>query len=186
MNVAMLLRNWWQSAIAAAYYMIGNTRAGLLGVRVSSGAKISPFADVKGVYSLGAVVVGRDVVIGEGSYVSSGHLMSGRIGRWCSIGYDVLIGPSEHDPDAVTMSPVKLRTLGLPGNSEKKKAPPVIEDEVWIGARAVVLKGVNIGRGAVVAAGAVVTRDIPAMEIWGGVPARRIRSRQIGESLPTS
>jgi len=52
--------------------------------------------------------------------------------------------------------------------------PLVIEDDVWIGARATVLKGVRIGRGAVVGAAAVVTRDVPPFTIVAGVPARRI------------
>lgn len=52
----------------------------------------------------------------------------------------------------------------------------LIGDNVWIGANAVITKGVTIGDGAVVAAGAVVTTDIPAHEIWGGVPARKIKS----------
>jgi acetyltransferase-like isoleucine patch superfamily enzyme len=49
---------------------------------------------------------------------------------------------------------------------------------VWLGCNVVVLKGVTIGSGAVVGAGAVVTRSIPANEIWGGVPARRLSSRE--------
>lgn len=48
----------------------------------------------------------------------------------------------------------------------------------WIGTGAIILQGVKIGDGAVVAAGAVVTKDIPPYEVWGGVPARYIRSRQ--------
>jgi len=54
-------------------------------------------------------------------------------------------------------------------------APVVIEDDVWLGARVTVLKGVRIGRGAVVAAGAVVTKDVPPYTLVGGVPARTIR-----------
>ena len=48
----------------------------------------------------------------------------------------------------------------------------------WIGTRATILQGVNIGDGSVVAAGAVVTKDIPPGEVWGGVPARFIRKRE--------
>ena len=53
----------------------------------------------------------------------------------------------------------------------------VIGDDVWIGVRAIILNGVTIGRGAVVAAGAVVTKDVPPYAIVGGVPARLIRYR---------
>lgn len=55
--------------------------------------------------------------------------------------------------------------------------PITIGHHVWIGTGATVLQGVNIGEGAVVAAGAVVTKDIPSYEIWGGVPAKFIRKR---------
>jgi len=56
-----------------------------------------------------------------------------------------------------------------------KVAPVVIEDDVFIGARCIILKGVTIGRGAVIGAGSVVARDIPENEIWCGNPARFIR-----------
>lgn len=55
--------------------------------------------------------------------------------------------------------------------------PITLADSVWLGANVVVLKGVQIGKGAVVAAGAVVTKSIPANEIWGGVPAKKIGAR---------
>jgi acetyltransferase-like isoleucine patch superfamily enzyme len=56
--------------------------------------------------------------------------------------------------------------------------PIVIEDDVWIGTHAVILPGVRIGRGAVVAAGAIVTRDVPAGVIVAGVPARIKKNRR--------
>jgi acetyltransferase-like isoleucine patch superfamily enzyme len=62
--------------------------------------------------------------------------------------------------------------------SERGKSnPTIIEDDVWLGHNVTVVGPVRIGMGAVVAAGAVVTKDIPACEIWGGVPARKIRDR---------
>ncbi|MBN1398753.1 MAG: hypothetical protein JXA06_12045 [Bacteroidetes bacterium] len=53
----------------------------------------------------------------------------------------------------------------------------VIEADVWVGFGAVIMAGVRIGRGSVIAAGAVVTQDVPPYEIWGGIPAKKIRSR---------
>ncbi|PIW49973.1 MAG: acetyltransferase, partial [Zetaproteobacteria bacterium CG12_big_fil_rev_8_21_14_0_65_54_13] len=55
--------------------------------------------------------------------------------------------------------------------------PVCIGDDVWIGARAVILPGVNIGRGAVIGAGAVVTRNVAANSVVAGVPARLLRDR---------
>ena len=54
-------------------------------------------------------------------------------------------------------------------------SPIIIGNNVWIGANTVILSNVTIGDGAVVAAGAVVTKDIPANEVWGGVPAKKIK-----------
>lgn len=56
-------------------------------------------------------------------------------------------------------------------------APIHIGNDVWIGANAIVLKGVHIGAGSIIAAGAVVRRDVPANQIWAGVPARYIKDR---------
>lgn len=53
-----------------------------------------------------------------------------------------------------------------------------INEDVWIGANAIILKGVEIHKGAVIAAGAVVTKSIPAYEIWGGMPAKKISERK--------
>jgi acetyltransferase-like isoleucine patch superfamily enzyme len=58
--------------------------------------------------------------------------------------------------------------------------PVVIEDHVWIGTRATILPGVTLGRGSVVAAGSVVTRDVPALSIVAGVPAREVGTRDPG------
>jgi maltose O-acetyltransferase len=72
------------------------------------------------------------------------------------------------------------------GDDEKRPQDDpgvVIEDDVWIGTRAVVLAGVKIGRGAVVAAGALVTRDVAPYAIVGGNPAKIIRMRWDDETI---
>lgn len=86
-----------------------------------------------------------------------------QIGDNVSISPEVAILTTQHCLDAV----------GFPVESR----PVVIGDHVWIGFRATILPGTTIGRGAVVAAGAVVRGDVPAMTVVGGVPARRIGTR---------
>ncbi|GAB4461186.1 MAG: hypothetical protein OHK0029_26110 [Armatimonadaceae bacterium] len=65
-----------------------------------------------------------------------------------------------------------LQDINKPGKVE----PVIIEDNVWIASRVTILKGVHIGTGAVVAAGAVVTKNVPARTLVAGVPAKVIRS----------
>ena len=85
------------------------------------------------------------------------------IGENVSISPEVAILTAEHRADDPGF-PVETR-------------PVTIEDHVWIGTRATILPGVRLGRGCVVAAGAVVTRDVPPLAIVGGVPAREIGTR---------
>ena len=69
------------------------------------------------------------------------------------------------------------RDVPMREQTEGAEGAIALEDDVWLGANVVVLKGVRIGRGAIVAAGAVVTKPIARHEIWGGVPARKIGER---------
>ncbi|MCX6229761.1 MAG: DapH/DapD/GlmU-related protein [Bacteroidia bacterium] len=180
MAIIILFKNIAANLFEIIYYLIGNIRASLLGVRLGRGAKVSPKAKIKGAYFIDNATVGSAVVLGEGSYINSGFIMTGIIGKYCSIAYNVIIGPTEHNPKIFSTSPSHATKLGLPTSKvEKLVAPPIIEDEDWIGANVVVLKGVIIGKGAIIAAGAVVTKDVPAMEIWGGVPARFIKRREL-------
>jgi len=64
-------------------------------------------------------------------------------------------------------------------NNEGQSAEIIIEDDVWLGARCTILKGVHIGKGAVVGIGAVVTKDVPAFAIVGGIPAKIIKIKEI-------
>ena len=93
--------------IMTIYYMVGFLRASYYGVRVGLGARLSPRANIRHAHYLGKVVVGSDVTIGKGSYVNSGEIHSACIGSYCSIGYNVLIGPTEHIYKALTMSPYR-------------------------------------------------------------------------------
>lgn len=99
--------------------------------------------------------------IGNGTYINRNTLIvvedNISIGRDCKIAWDVIIMDSDLHPlnsDHVIHDPV------------------TIEDKAWIGCRSIILKGVTIGEGAIIAAGSVVTKDIPPYTIYGGSPAR--------------
>lgn len=174
----MLTRNLFFIVVRFFYYFISFIYLSCKGVKLGSGAKVSLKAKIgSGVY-IGNAIIGRGVAIGDNSYISSGYIFSGSIGSYCSIGYGAIIGPSEHDISAISMSP--YHEYGG-ANRTFIVNEPIISNDVWIGANAIILRGVEIGAGAVVAAGAVVTRSIPAMEVWGGVPAKKIKDRVIDD-----
>lgn len=100
-----------------------------------------------------------------------------KIGNYCSIAQEVtFILDADHNTNCISTFPFKNKLLGniLEGVS---KGDIIVEDDVWIGYRSTILSGVHIGQGAVVAAGAVVSRDVPPYAIVGGVPAKIIKYR---------
>lgn len=106
--------------------------------------------------------IGHKSYINHDSEIRCRELIS--IGDNVNIAYNVLI----QDSDYHTMYDEK-------GNEKPQTLPIVIEDDVWIGANAIILKGVTLGKGCVVAAGAVVTKNVPAYALAGGNPARIIK-----------
>lgn len=122
--------------------------------------------------------------IGDNAYViirknASLHLGGGYINSNAQIvcNQSITIGNDVAIADGVLIRDCDDHDIQYEGY--QKNAPVVIGDHVWIGQRAVILKGVNIGDNAIVAAGAVVTRDVPANTIVGGVPAKVIRENVI-------
>ncbi|MFA6007074.1 MAG: acyltransferase [Candidatus Shapirobacteria bacterium] len=109
------------------------------------------------------------ITIGQNSIIGYRAFLDGRgkldIGNHVDIASEVLIYTDEHDINS--------------SDFKNSFAPVIIKDYVFIGPRAIILPGVTIGRGAIVAAGAVVTKDIPDYEVWGGIPAKKISDRQL-------
>ena len=109
------------------------------------------------------------VEIGEGTIIGYRTFLDGRarlkIGCHTDIASEVMIYNSEHDVHSKDMRPIE--------------EPVEIGDYVFIGPRAIILPGVKVGRGAVVAAGAVVTKDVPEKTIVAGIPAKPIGKRKV-------
>jgi acetyltransferase-like isoleucine patch superfamily enzyme len=173
----MLLANLAFQCASRARNGWGWLRASWHGVRLGRGAVVSPRADVAHASFFGRAQIASDVRIGHGSYVNSGSVDSADIGCWCSIGFAVQIGPTEHDLGHASTSPVFRRRFRTADAEPAQPARPKIGHDVWIGSGAIVLRGVTIGDGAVVAAGAVVTRDVAPYTVVAGVPARFLKDR---------
>jgi acetyltransferase-like isoleucine patch superfamily enzyme len=117
-----------------------------------------------------------DIVMGQFCYLNPGCVLySGngiKMGNYVLLAPGVKVVPANH---AFESREIPIRHQGF----MKSKGGVVIEDDVWVGANAVLLDGTQIGRGAIIAAGAVVSGCVPAYEIWGGVPAKKIRKRPV-------
>ncbi|MDO1582871.1 acyltransferase [Rhizobium oryzicola] len=125
----------------------------------------------------GHAIVRGEIDLGENVSVNPYACLSGkvRIGNGVRIASHVSIVGFNHGFDDLD-TPIFRQPLTSKGIE--------IENDVWIGANAVILDGVRIGRGSVIAAGAVVTQDIPAFSIAGGVPARVLKSRKPANPSP--
>lgn len=147
---------------------------------------LSPLIDNKGQLSIGSgtvwqgttvkteVHVGKEgtLEIGIGTYINQGVTIAAhqyiKIGNSCRIAEYVSI----YDTNFHQVSPA----------DPVKLASVIIGDNVWIGHRAIILPGVTIGDHAVIAAGAVVTRDVPARNVVGGVPAKILRTFECSDN----
>lgn len=115
--------------------------------------------------------VARDFVAGANGYMGHGCVIRPRVrvGRYVMFGPDVSIVGADHRFD-VPGTPMIFS--GRPDLAETR-----IEDDVWIGGRSILIAGITVGRGAIIAAGSVVTKDVEPYTIVGGVPARLLRRR---------
>lgn len=116
----------------------------------------------------GTIEIGNHVSLNANVYVNACSGGTIRIGNDVLIGPNVVLRASDHRFDDVSV-PIRLQ-----GHSA---GTIVIEDDVWLGANVTVVGGVRIGRGSVIAAGAVVVADVEPYSVMGGVPARLIRRR---------
>ncbi|WP_020154089.1 CatB-related O-acetyltransferase [Caldibacillus debilis] len=151
--------------------------------------RISPFCYIRKCEISNIVRIKRfckliNVKVGDYSYIANNsHLINCSIGKFCSIGPFVKIGLGKHPVDRFSTSPIfystknPLRINLVSQNTFKEFEEVSIGNDVWIGANAIIMDGVKIGDGAIVAAGAVVTKNVPDYAIVGGVPAKIIKYR---------
>jgi len=131
----------------------------------------------KDTFSFQNISIGNDVYIAPGAvFLSSDSEIM--IGNKVLFGPNVTIITGDHSLD--------LRGKYIYDITEKRPGedlPVVLEDDVWVGTGAIILKGVTIKRGAIIAAGAIVTKDVPPYAIAGGIPARVLRYRGTNEDI---
>lgn len=141
-------------------HMIRNIFYGIVGISMGKGSVIHMGANF---YMPKNIKIGEDTIIGNGVFLDGRDML--KIGSHVDMASEVMIFNSEHN-----LSDPEFKA---------ENASVEIGDYVFVGPRAIILPGVKIGKGAVIAAGAVVTKDIPDFKIVGGIPAKEIGERPI-------
>jgi acetyltransferase-like isoleucine patch superfamily enzyme len=128
-------------------------------------------------FSFHTISVGDDVFLGPGTSLNA-SVSSITLGNKVMFGPGVMVRGGDHNTDVLGrfMADVKEKR---PGDD----LAVVVEDDVWVGAGAIILKGVRLGRGCIVAAGALVRAAAPPYSVVGGVPARILRWRWTVEEI---
>lgn len=111
------------------------------------------------------------VIIGDNTGIGANSIIQGptTIGNYVMMAPEILIFTTNHQTSDI-LTPMKLQ-----GDTEPREVK--IGDDVWIGQRAIILPGVTIGNGAIIASGAVVTKDVSDYSVVGGNPAKVLKSR---------
>lgn len=152
--VLNMLRTWWLFKYKYPWVKYHGF------IRVMKGTSFAHFDICMG----NNVQFGMNCKVAANVYLGNNILMAGNVN---------FVGKHDHEIDV----PCQLIWNG----HRKDSGITIIGDDVWIGNNVTVVGPVKIGRGSVIAAGAVVTKDIPECEIWGGVPAKKIKDRFLTE-----
>src|SRR5690554_76126 len=132
---------------------------------------------------------GQQIVCkGRDSYHNGNFIVKGlggvlEIGSFCAIGADVKVILANHDFSKTSMQYSFYAKYFNLKNEPAQKLTSVIENDVWIGDNSVLLPGITVGTGAVIGAGAIVTKDVPPYAIVAGNPARILRKRFSEEKI---
>lgn len=160
--------NWWLDTVLYKLHLVSDLVPfwsfrrfvfSLYGLKIGSGSTVHMGTRF---FNPAGIQIGEDSIMGFRSFLDGRAKLT--IGNHVDIASEVMIYNSEHSIESEDF--------------HATSAPVTIGDYVFIGPRAIILPGVKIGRGAVIAAGAVVTKDVPDFAIVGGVPAKVIGERQ--------
>jgi len=124
----------------------------------------------------GQIVIGDECYVGDGTRIWSGESIV--VGNRVQISHGVNIFDGRTHPlsaQARNEHFKKIIASGHPPEMDLDERPVVIEDDAWIACMCIILRGVHIGRGAIVGAGSVVTKDVPAWSVVAGNPARVVK-----------
>lgn len=130
----------------------------------------------------GKIIVGEFCYVGDGAKIWSAEKIE--IGHRVLISHYVTIVDSQTHPLEPRARHEQFRaivTIGHPKSIDLAEDPVALKDDVWVGASAIILKGVTVGEGAVVGAGSVVTKDVPPYTVVAGNPARVVKDIPRGE-----
>ena len=155
-----------QTILFSINYSINRFVLKQIGVKIGKNLKTFPITTIE---NPAGINIGDNVWISKNValYAYNGI----KIGNDVTIAKDVSLISGDHE---YYSKKVKINKQGMQGN----KPPIIINDDVWIGEKAIILKSVNIGKGCVVGAGAVVTKDIPSFSVVAGNPATIIKQRK--------
>lgn len=164
---SMRLATVWREFIVAFLHIVGYIPLHhvrrffyrLAGIKIGSGSTLHMGTRF---YNPSNITIGTDTIIGEGAVLDGRALLT--IGNHVDIASEVMIYNCEHNIHSTDFHPVCSEV--------------VVEDYAFFGPRVIVLPGVKIGKGAVIAAGAVVTKDVDPYTIVGGIPAKVIGERK--------
>lgn len=156
-----------------------------LGTRLSKFHKKSVLTLEDGVRMGNVQVVSHALSIGAHTYIrGEGQLQFvGAIGRFCSIGNGVVIGQEKHNHPTDWLSTHPFQYTDTDWEYDAPIEMATLGHDVWVGHEALILEGVHIGTGAIIATRALVTQDVPPYAVVAGVPARVIRYRYPDEMI---